>query len=90
MNIKGAIEQGLLKKSTADKGKSDQSVKIAQEKLEEAQKSLEADLFEGTIIFSYMAMFHAARSLLFNEGYIEKSHYGLLVFLEELYSEKNL
>ena len=88
MNIKQAIEQGLLIKSKSDKSKSTQSLKIAKDKLEEAQKSLEADIYESTIVFSYMAMFHAARSLIFKTGYIEKSHYGILVFLEELYEKK--
>ena len=88
MNIKQAIEKGLLLKSNPDKEKSKQSIKIAYEKLEEAQKSFEAEIYESTIIFSYMAMFHSVRSLLFNQGYREKAHYGLLVFLEELYEEK--
>ena len=83
MNIKEALEKELLIKSNPDKDKAIQSVKVAKEKLEEAQKSLEADIYESTIIFSYMAMFHAARSLLFKEGYIEKAHYGILVFLED-------
>ena len=88
MNIKEAVEKGLLIKDKQDDKKADQSIKVAKEKIKEAKKSFESDLFESTIIFSYMAMFHAARQLLFKEGFIEKSHYGLLVFIEEKYSNK--
>ena len=88
MNIQEALEKGLLIRSSPDKRKAEQSLKVADEKAEEAQKSLDAELYESAIIFSYMAMFHSARSILFKGGYIEKSHYGLLVFLEELYEKK--
>ena len=35
-------------------------------------------------------MFHAARALLYNQGYRERSHYCLVVGIRELYVNKNL
>ncbi|OIO63356.1 hypothetical protein AUJ69_01210 [Candidatus Woesearchaeota archaeon CG1_02_47_18] len=33
-------------------------------------------------------MFYAARALLFKDGVIEKSHYGLFLYVKEEYSDK--
>jgi len=35
-------------------------------------------------------MFHAARALLYNQGYRERSHYCLVLGIRELYVNKNL
>lgn len=88
MNIDQLIEKGLLKKDTQDDKKAAQSLKVAKSKLEQAKKSLKADLPEPTIIYAYMTMFHAARAILFKDGYIEKSHFAIVVYLEEKYSQK--
>ena len=33
-------------------------------------------------------MFHAGRALLFKDGFNEKSHYGLYVYIKEKYKDK--
>ena len=35
-----------------------------------------------------MAMFHAARALLYRDGVQEKSHYAISIYLKEKYSNK--
>ena len=42
------------------------------------------------LIALYNAAFHAARALLYNEGFKEKSHYCLQKFLEENFQKKGL
>ena len=44
MNLKEALEKRLLLRSESNKEKVEQSIKVAEEKLEEAKKSLEADI----------------------------------------------
>lgn len=85
MNIQDCLEKGYLKKTNPDIDKANQSLKIAENKFDEALKSLEAELFESTIVFAYMAMFHSARALLFKEGFVEKSHLAVITFLKEKY-----
>jgi len=85
MNIKECLEKGYLKKDNQDIGKAKQSLKIAEDKYDEALKAFEAELFESTIVFAYMAMFHSARSLLFKDGFAEKSHLAVIAFLKEKY-----
>jgi uncharacterized protein (UPF0332 family) len=86
MKIDELIRKDLLKTTKPDKLKSDQSINVAVKKLEEAEKAYNAEIYESTIIFAYMAMFHAARAILFKEGFIEKSHYAVVMLLQERFS----
>ena len=42
-------------------------------------------LYESALISGYSAMFHTGRALLFKDGYQEKSHYAVYVFIKERY-----
>jgi len=55
-----------------------------------AKESLNKKNYKWSIIQSYYSMFHAARALLYNQGYREKSHYCLVVGIRKLYVNKNL
>ena len=68
------IKENLLRKIPPSKNKASQSLKKAKEWLSESEKSLKGDASGSSILASYMAMFHAARSILFFDGYREKSH----------------
>ncbi len=48
----------------------------------------ELSILDMAEVSCYSAMFHAARALLFKDGYREKSHYALYVYLKEKYSGK--
>jgi uncharacterized protein (UPF0332 family) len=52
-----------------------------------AKKSCDAGEYKWATIQAYYAMFHAARALLYAEGYREKSHYCLSIALLELYGD---
>jgi uncharacterized protein (UPF0332 family) len=86
MKIEELIRKDLLKTTRPDRPKSDQSINVAAKKLEEAEKACNAEIYESTMIFAYMAMFHAARAILFKEGFMEKSHYAVVMFLQERFS----
>jgi len=42
------------------------------------------------VLFSYIAMFHAARAVLFRDGFREKSHFAVARYLEEVYFVKGI
>lgn len=67
------------------KEKADGSRKAAEKWLEEAQKGLNSGIFNASILSAYLAMFHAARAILFLDGFREKSHYCIARYLEEKY-----
>lgn len=84
-NYDDCIKEGLLRKIPPSKDKATQSFKKAGEWLREAENSLKADAFSSSILVSYMVMFHAARSILFVDGFREKSHACVARYLEEKY-----
>ena len=77
----------LLRKINPDLTKSKSSLEIAGTKLKRAQEALTKELFEAAVIYSYTAMFHAARALLYRDGIQEKSHYAILIYLKEKYKD---
>jgi len=79
------VKENLLRKIPPSKDKAVQSIKKGHQWLEEAENSLKGVAFNSSILASYMAMFHAARSILFIDGYREKSHACVARFLEEKY-----
>jgi uncharacterized protein (UPF0332 family) len=79
------MREGLLRKIPPSKDKATQSLKKAKEWLKEAENSLKGDAFNSSILASYMVMFHAARTLLFLDGFREKSHACVARYLEEKY-----
>lgn len=64
------------------------SLKMASHKLDIARKELSHGIYETAVITAYTSMFHCARSLLFADGYKERSHYAIWVYLNEKYSSK--
>jgi len=87
MNIDECIEKGLLADTVPDLEKAKASLEMAERKLGLAEKEFEHKIFENAIISAYTSMFHVARALLFRDGYKERSHYALYVFIKEKYSD---
>ncbi|MDD5162643.1 MAG: HEPN domain-containing protein [Candidatus ainarchaeum sp.] len=81
------LAKGLLARIPASREKALQSIEKAKELLEEAKASLEEERINSTVIVAYLAIFHAARALLFKDGYREKSHECVIRYLEEKYPE---
>jgi len=79
------IKENLLRKIPPSKEKAIQSIKKAHQWLKESENSLNGTAFNSSILSSYMVMFHAARSILFIDGYREKSHVCIARYLEEKY-----
>jgi uncharacterized protein (UPF0332 family) len=84
-NYNDCLKEGLLRKIPPSKDKATQSLKKAREWLKEAENSLKGNAFNSSILASYMVMFHAARTILFFNGFREKSHACVARYLEEKY-----
>src|SRR3989304_3362998 len=84
-NYNDCMREGLLRKIPPSKDKATQSLKKAREWLKEAENSLKGEAFSSSILASYMVMFHAARTILFFDGFREKSHACVARYLEEKY-----
>lgn len=84
------VREGLLRNIPPSKQKAEGSLKAANKWLEEAEKGLDNEIFNSSVISSYLAMFHSARAILFFDGFREKSHYCIARYLEEKYVKKKL
>lgn len=63
------------------------SIAMSERFLQRADGNLEINFFDISFLLSYTAMFHAARALLFKAGYKERSHFGMIIALKEIYSK---
>ena len=82
------MRKRLLRRVTPSADKAKLSMKRAESWLEEAEKSLNNELYDSCLISSYLAMFHSARAVLFRDGWREKSHFCIARYLEEMYVKK--
>ncbi len=64
-------------------------ISVAQSDMFDAKAGYENERYKWSTIQAYYAMFHAARALIYSEGYREKSHYCLAVALRALFVDKN-
>jgi len=88
MDIKECLEKSLLKESVKDINKALRSIEISKNKLDRAIRLKDKGFLEDAIVNIYSTMFHAGRALLFKDGFKEKSHYGLYVYIKEKYKDK--
>ena len=88
-NFNYCLKSGLLRKIPPSRDKANQSLKKAEQWLAEANISFEGSAYSSSVLTSYMVMFHAARSILFFDGYREKSHACVARYLEEKYVKTN-
>ena len=85
MDVEECLVQGLLKKDFPNREKAFRSLEMAFDKLEKAKQLLSLKITDMALVNAYSAMFHASRTLLFRDGYKERSHYALYLYLKEKY-----
>ncbi len=90
LSFEDCIRQGLLRRMPPSKDKALQSLQKAQRWLTEAQRTLESDAVSAAVLASYLVMFHAARAILFLDGFREKSHVCVARYLDRYVKEGRL
>lgn len=88
-DYKECFEKGLLRKVEPSEEKGKKSVEKGYSALLEAEKNKAAGAYTSCVAMAYLAMFHAARAILFRDGVREKSHFCVARYLE-IYVEKGL
>lgn len=82
---KDCLAEGLLRRIPPSQDKAMQSIRKAAKWIEEADSTFKANAFNSSVLDSYMAMFHAARAILFFDGFREKSHACVARYIDEKY-----
>ncbi len=85
MDIAECLQKGLLKKDKTSLEKAARSLEIAQTKAEKAKELARLGILDMAEVNAYSSMFHASRALLFRDGFKERSHYAIYVYLKEKY-----
>jgi len=85
--FKQLLEERRLTRIKPDNKLVLKEIEGAKSDLETARKSLQDGNFKWATIQGYYSIFHAARALLYSKGFREKSHYALLVAVQELFSD---
>ena len=67
----------------------EKELSIAQSDLLDAKAGFDNQRYKWSTIQAYYAMFHAARALIYSQGYREKSHYCLAVALRALFVDES-
>jgi uncharacterized protein (UPF0332 family) len=88
-DYKDCFKRGLLREVEPSEKKGRESLKKAEDWIDEAIKNKDASAYDSCISSSYMVMFHSARSILFRDGVREKSHFCIARYLEK-YVENDL
>ncbi|MFW6129471.1 MAG: HEPN domain-containing protein [Candidatus Aminicenantaceae bacterium] len=84
------LKKGLLRKTVPSRGKARKSLEASSKWLEEAEKNFVSNALRSSLLSAYLAVFHATRSILFFDGYREKSHACIARYLEEKYVRNGL
>jgi len=83
--FKQCLESKKIIPFTGGKKLVNKEITVAQSDLTDARAGYENERYKWSTIQAYYAMFHAARALIYSEGYREKSHHCLAVALKALF-----
>ena len=87
MNVKQCFEIGILRKIAKDRLKTENSIKVSENKLVRAEELKEKEFNEESFLAAYTSMVHSARALLYLDGIQEKSHHAVYIYLNEKYAK---
>ncbi|WP_456453625.1 HEPN domain-containing protein [Thermococcus sp.] len=85
MRFEACIERGYFERIEPSEELARLSINRAKETLISAGKNFEINVYEGALMLAYLAMFHAARAVLYRDGWREKSHARVSAYLREFY-----
>jgi len=88
MSLRECFEKRQLRETRKDPVKALRSLEVAHQKYQRGIEALENEFFDFAIISGYTSMFHCARGILYQDGVQEKSHYCLILYLRERYSDR--
>jgi uncharacterized protein (UPF0332 family) len=83
--LKKLLKEKRITRSSTHRTMVTKELKASRSDLGTARESYHADNYKWATVQAYYSIFHAARALLYDKGFREKSHRGLLKALGELY-----
>lgn len=87
MDLEEALKKGVIEKVEVDENLVVKENTEAENDKNKARENYEKADYKWSIISAYYSMFHKVKALMFSEGYKEKGHLAVLVFLDEMIKE---
>jgi uncharacterized protein (UPF0332 family) len=87
-SLQDCIRDGLIRKIPKSTVRYENSLIAAEKWLIEAKTTYDARAYNASMMCAYLTMFHSSRSILYRDGYREKSHYCVARYLETEYATK--
>ena len=87
MSVEELMKEGLLKRIPPSKERAEGSIRTAERYLASAKKSFDVSIDDMAILAAYSSVFHAARAILFIEGFAERSHFAIYEYLNEKHAD---
>ena len=88
MTYDECVKSGKLKKKVIEGNIVQRTMEMAKDDLETAEDSISSGNWTWSMIQSYSSMLNVARAILFNDGYVEKTHYCVVEFLRYHYYDE--
>lgn len=82
------IKNGFIRRIEPSKNAAQKMIEKAAELLKEADKSSRAGAPNGTLLIAYDVMLFAGKALLALDGFREKNHYCVAIYVKEEYADK--
>ena len=90
MDIQTCLEKRFLMKIVPSPDLIVKEIAEAEYDFEKAERAFSSKDWKWAIVMSYYCIFHSARAVLFNIGFIEKRHFAIGVVLEDLNKQGKL
>ena len=74
MRLEKCFEEGLLKEHIFPLEVIEREMKNARHHIKNARQCVDSKMYDLAVVSIYTSMFHAARAILFKEGFKERSH----------------
>lgn len=87
MRLDECFRRGLLKRTAPDPENARRSLELSMSAIEDSSENVRIRRYRVVVVFSYTAMFHAARAILLGDGVKERSHECIPIYIKESYPE---
>jgi len=87
IEFQDCIRQGLIRKLVPSPEKARKGLKKAHVFLAQAKTTFDARAYDSCLMTCYQAIFLSAKSVLYKDGYREKSHACVARYIEEKYAK---
>ncbi|MEF3245623.1 MAG: HEPN domain-containing protein [Caldisericaceae bacterium] len=87
--MKDCYEKELLRVFKFDRSVVKKEISNAKRHLTNAKKCVKDEMYDLVVVSVYTSMFHAARAILYRDGFKERSHICLIEYIREKYPKLN-